>query len=70
MRTFYVKYLKVVDGMVLPWIPSPLVRVTRNRLGREVREWVATGKPAPRPPCVYGEVECYAEFLKGQPSTL
>lgn len=46
MHTFYVRqYRKTWEG-VMTWMPSSLVRITRNRLGREVAQYVGSNKPA------------------------
>ena len=45
MRTYYIRFCKVhVDPVwgsePLPWIRTPLIRVTRNRRNQAVFEWV------------------------------
>ena len=46
MHTFYVRHYVTTWEGVATWMPSSLVRVTRNRLGREVSQYVGSGKPA------------------------
>jgi len=47
MKTYYVRMYPMRGYEILD-APSPLIRVTKNRLGREVREWV--GWPSGGPP--------------------
>ena len=46
MHTFYVRHYVTTWEGVATWMPSSLVRITRNRLGREVAQYVGSGKPA------------------------
>lgn len=47
MHTFYVRYYRKVPEGVATWMPGTLIRVTRNRLGREVREYPGNMTAAP-----------------------
>lgn len=59
MTTYYVNYYDVLRGELLPWMKWPLVRVTRNSLGREVREVVGSGLSI-KDPREYGKMEMRA----------
>jgi hypothetical protein len=48
MNTTYIRFIQMHNDPVwgkqaLPWMTTPLIRVTRNNKGRAVFEWV--GKP-------------------------
>lgn len=49
MKTTYIRLVQVAEScafgpLLVDWIYTHLMRVTRNRLGKEQWEWVATGK--------------------------
>jgi len=49
MKTAYIRLVQVSETcafgpLLVDWIYTPIMRVTRNRIGREQWEWVASGK--------------------------
>ena len=51
MKTSYIRFLGVYrdpvwGDEVTPWVRTELIRVTRNRIGNAVFEWVGRSQPA------------------------